>query len=283
MGNEYSSLTNEKKKKKSIKCHLAVNFHCQQALLEVVHSNGLPKNEEELYQFFAKAENRNKIRNLQRQRLLKDDQVDLLLPQNQKTFSNKWDVTLICVVIINFTDLPPPTNGWKKELDPTDVTVAAFVVMARHSRNKNNHSTLDSFIDDVKFNDFFIEMKKIVVGLKYTQTSKFDDLAIDTIDQALFEKDVASFMENIENSKKEKEIVITEVLRCLKKDNEKSIFIFFRIHLHSILMNLKLGGFHHNYNIFVIAQSFYKGFSTFVFFRKTLLISCQVFICSPYF
>ena len=283
MGNEFSSLTNEKKK--SIKCHLAVNFHCQQALLEVVHDpnyNGLPKNEEELYQFFSKPENIKKIRNLQK-KVLKDDQVDLLLPKNQKTFSNKWDVTLICVVIINFTKLPPPTNGWKKELDPTDVTVAAFVVMARHSRNKNNHSTLDSFIDDVKFNDFFIEMRKIVVGLNYTQISKFDDLAIDTIDQALFEKHVASFMENIENSKKEKEIVITEVLRWLKKDNEKSMFIFFRIHLHSILMNLKLGGFHHNYNIFVIAQNYYKGFSTFVFFRKTLLISCQVFICSPFF
>ena len=157
MGNEFSSLTNEKKK--SIKCHLAVNFHCQQALLEVVHSNGLPKNEEELYQFFAKAENRNKIRNLQKKKLLKDDQVDLLLPQNQKTYSNKWDITLICVVIINFTNLPPPTNGWKKELDPKDVTVAAFVVMARHSRNKNNHSTLDSFIDDVEFKDFFTEMR----------------------------------------------------------------------------------------------------------------------------
>ena len=242
MGNEFSTLTRENKR--SIKCYLAVNLHCQQALLEVVHDpnyNGVPSNEEDLYQFFAKAENRNKIRNLQRQRVLKDDQVDLLLPQNQKTFSNKWDVTLICVVIINFTDLPPPTNGWRRELDPTDVTVAAFVVMARYSRNKNNHSTLDSFIDDVEFNDFFIEMRKIVVGLKYTQISKFDDLAIDSIDQALFEKHVASFMENIKNSK-EKENVITEVLRWLTKDNEKSMLIFFRIHVHSILMNLKLGG-----------------------------------------
>ena len=240
MGNEFSSLTHEKKK--SIKCHLAVNFHCQQALLEVVHNNGLPKNEEELYQLFAKPENIKKIRNLQKKKLLKEDQVDLLLPQNQKTYSNKWDVTLICVVIINFTNLPPPTNGWRRELDPTDVTVAAFVVMARHSRNKNNHSTLDSFIDDVEFNDFFIEMRKIVVGLKYTQISKFDDLAIDSIDQALFEKHIASFMENIENSKKEKENVIKEVLRWLTKDNEKSILIFFRIHVHFILMNLKLGG-----------------------------------------
>ena len=227
MGNESSKLIHENRR--SIIRYLAVRYHCQQALLEVAHDpnyNGLPKNEEELYQFFAKAENINKIRILQRQRILKDDQVDLLLPQNQKTYSNKWDITLICVVIINFTDLPPPTNGWRRELDPTDVTVAAFVVMARQSNNKNNHSTLFSFIDDVKSNDFFREMRTIVVGLKYTQISKFDDLATDSIDQAFFEKHVASFMENIENSKKEKEYVITEVLRWLTKDNEKSMLIF---------------------------------------------------------
>ena len=228
MGNESSKLIH--KNRRPIKCYLAVNYHCQQALLEVVHDpnyNGLPKNEEELYQFFNKAENRNKIKKLQKQKVLKDDQVELLLPQNQRTFSEKWDVTLICVVIINFTDLPPPIKGWRNPLDPTDVTVAAFVVMARQSRNKNNHSTLATFLEQADCDDFLTEMRKIVNGLKYSQIAKFEDLAIDSFDQNLFKNDVASFMKNITNPNK-KDNVISEVLRWLKEDNEKGwLFLFY--------------------------------------------------------
>ena len=222
MGNEFSRLTREHRK--SIKCYLTVNLHCQQALLEVVHNNGLPKKEEDLYQFFNKPENRKKIFKLQKQKVLKDDQVELLLPQNQRTFSNKWDVTLICVVIINFTCLPPPINGWRNPLDPTDVTVAAFVVMARQSRNENNHSTLATFIDDVVFDAFLKEARKIVVGLKYSQISKFNDLEIDNIDPVFFKNDVTSFMSDIKDSKV-KENFITEALHWLKIENEKGLLI----------------------------------------------------------
>ena len=221
MGNEFSKLTRENRR--SIKCYLAVNLHCQQALLEVVHdpNYGIPSNEEDLYKFFDKAKNKSKIRNLIKKNLLKDDQVNLLLPQNQRTYSQKWDVTLICVVIINFTDLPPPTNGWRRELHPIDVTVAAFVVMARQSRNKMNHATLLTFIDDVEFNDFFTEMRKIVVGLKYTQISKFDDLKDDSVDLLLLENDVDLLMDDIKSTK-EKKVIIPKVLDWLKKENEKS-------------------------------------------------------------
>ena len=223
MGNEYSKLLHENRR--PIKCYLAVNYHCQQALLEVVHSNGLPKNEVELYQFFNKAKNIKIIRKLQKQKVLNDDQVELLLPQNQKTFSEKWDVTLICKVIINFTKLFKPINGWKKDLDPTDDTVAEFVVMARESRNKSNHSTLATFLEQAVFDDFLTEMEKIMVGLKYSQIAKFKELTIDSFDQNLFKNDVASFMKNITDPNKKD--IISEVLRWLKEDNEKGWLILF--------------------------------------------------------
>ena len=217
MGNEFSNLTHENRR--SIICYLTVNLHCQQALLEIVHNSnyGLPTNEEDLFKFFDKKENRKIIKDLQKKNVLKDDQVNLLLPQNQRTFSKKWDVTLICVVIINFTKLPPPKNGWKKELDPTDVTVAAFVVMARRSRNMMNHATLATFIDNAEFNAFFTDMRAIVVGLNYSQISKFDELTIETFN-------VVSFMNEFKDSK-EKKNFISEALGWLKNENEKGLLI----------------------------------------------------------
>ena len=226
MGNKTSQLIHAPKDRRSIKCYIAVNRHLQQALLDVVHDpqyDGLPKDPEELYKFFNKQDNIKKINNLRKKNILKQDQIDLLLPQNQRTFSNKWDVTLISVVIINFTTLPEPINGWRKELDPTDISIAAYLVQARHLRNKSNHATLETFCEEVDFNTFFTEIRLIIVGLKYKDIAQFDDLTNDTLDQKLFKEDIKLFMNNMVTIK-EKEKAISEVLDWLKKDNEKGRF-----------------------------------------------------------
>ena len=226
MGNKTSGLIHAPKDRRSIKCYIAVNRHLQQALLDVVHDpqyDGLPKDPEELYKFFNKQDNIKKINNLRKKKILKQDQIDLLLPQNQRTFSNKWDVTLISVVIINFTKLPEPINGWRGELDPTDISIAAFLVQARQLRNRSNHATLETFCEEVDFKPFFTETRLIIVGLKYKDITQFDQLADESIDPTLFKEDIKLFMKNIATIK-EKENVISEVLDWLKKDNEKGIF-----------------------------------------------------------
>ena len=234
MGNEFSTLTDQNKK--SIKCYFAVILHCRKALLEVLHDpqyNGLPLDDKKLYKFFAKKTNRNKIKRLKKKYDLKADQVDgLLLPQNQQTFSNKWDLALICVVIINFTALPPPANGWRRRIDPTDITVAAFVVMGR---DEIHYAELAMFLDDVKFNQFFLAMRRVLVGLKYTQISKFDDCTriskfddfeYDSVDLFQFLNDVNSILGSDIKNSKEIEHIKTKVLDWFKKDNEKGLLIF---------------------------------------------------------
>lgn len=224
MGTEFSKLSQENKR--SIKCFLAVNRHLQKALLDIVHDQqcgGIPKDPEELYKFFNRSENIKKINKLRKINILKQDQVDLLLPQNQRTFSNKWDITLICLVISNFTSLPPPINGWKNPLDQTDISPAACVVIARGLRNLSNHATLETFFKEVDFKPFFNKIRKIIVGLKYKHIAEFDKLADDSIDQTYFKDDIDLFMNNIATIK-EKENVISEVLDWLKKDYKNSKF-----------------------------------------------------------
>ena len=79
---------------------------------------------------------------------------------------------------------------------------------------------METFIKEVDFKAFFTDMRLIIVGLKYKDIAKFDQLAGNSIHQTIFQEDVDFFMNNIK-SIKEKEIILSEVLDWLKKDNEK--------------------------------------------------------------
>ena len=215
MGNKFSSLTQIHKN--ALKCYLAVNHHCQQCLIQIMHNNGIPDDPEELYKFFDA--NKGKILQLRKQKVLFDDQVDLLLPQNQRTFSQKWDITLICVVIINFSTLPPPKGGWKiKVPDPTDFTAASYVIKTRKRRNEMNHATLDSLKDEKTFNDTFSEVEDLLVGLNYTKLVEFQEMNSKSFDPALF-------MDTIQCPKVEKD-VFAKLLQWYKDENERSKFLF---------------------------------------------------------
>ena len=238
MGNELSRQILKPEHRRSIKCYIAVSCHLKDALLDVVHDanhGGVPKDPAALYQFFDK--NKDKIKKLQK--ILKQDQIDLLLTQNQRTFSDKWDITLICVVIINFTSLQPPVKGWKvSPPDSTDTSIAAFVLIARSLRNLFNHATWKTFFEEIDFKPFFDETRKVIAGLKYKNIDQFNDLENDLVDQVLFKDDIDVFMNNI--TAIERESVITEVLDWLKKENEKGIYFFFLALLFFFLTLLSL-------------------------------------------
>ena len=97
------------------------------ALLHVLHNKskradyvGLPENESDLYKELDSQ--RTTINQLVKKRVLNQDQVELLLPSGtNKTDSSTFDVTLIIVVIRNFTTLPPPTNGWRNNPTQSDI------------------------------------------------------------------------------------------------------------------------------------------------------------------
>ena len=214
MVNVFSDVIQENKN--SVICYLAVNYHCQQALLVVLHNHDVPTDPYELYKFlYAKKSN---IMQLKKKNVLKDDQINLLLPQNQRTFSKKWDITLICVVIINFSTLPPPNAGWKQYPDPSDITTAAIVVRIRKARNDMNHSTLEALKDEKKFNEKFTAVEDVLVTLNYTKIAEFRNMKSKSFNPVLFMDGIQCPIEN-------KNIYI-KCLKWYKEENEKSKFIF---------------------------------------------------------
>ena len=94
----------------------------QIALLFVLHNkgnrtdySGLPEDETELYKEFLRR--KVEIDKLVKDGVLNKAQHDTLLPPGQnKTDSSVFDVTLIIVLIINFTTLPPPKKRMEKKI-----------------------------------------------------------------------------------------------------------------------------------------------------------------------
>ena len=156
-------------------------------LLHVLHNlsndpsyQGLPQNPQQLYQALSTPANRKKINNLKK-KVLKQDQVDALLPPGgNATDSSQFDVTLICVLIINFTTLPAPLKGWNnKNPPPNDLSIGAFVIRAREWRNYIHHTDPDK-VTQADLNQKWKEGEQIINNLGFTyDTTQLKTMGLD--------------------------------------------------------------------------------------------------------
>ena len=152
---------------------LATYLHgpLKQQLLCVLHNKnnlsyqGLPEDPSQLHKELSTT-HKGVIDKLRKKGVLKKDQIEILLPPNgnQKTFSEAFDVTLLVLLIINCTTLPPPVNGWFEFPLDSDTSVAANVLRARAWRNFLNHTDANS-IDQKSFDSKWTEAVGILQGL----------------------------------------------------------------------------------------------------------------------
>ena len=223
MGNECSRSFDENKQ--WLKCLVAVNVHIRDALLEVLHNpllGGIPSDPQQLYDFFQEKDQQDKIKELAKRRVLSAEQIVLLLSQNQRTFSSKWDTTLICVVIINFSKLPPPSNGWFKPLDVGDISVSAFVLVARNElRNRLNHATASDFNNEKTFAAFWFRIEQSLKIFKYTRINDFHNLESQKVDPTIFASQIGRIMGAV-SDKEHVEQIISDVYKWQQDYNEKS-------------------------------------------------------------
>ena len=127
---------------------------------------GLPENPKELYKELSTV-HIGTIKKLRKKGILKDDQLEILLPKNgdYKTYSKAFDVTLLAVLIINCTTLPPPVNGWNQKVPlDSDTSIAANVLRAREWRNFLNHVDAN-VINTILFQSKWKEGVDIIQGL----------------------------------------------------------------------------------------------------------------------
>ena len=148
------------------------------SLLNVFHNvsgdtsyNGLPSNPKDLCKELDQ-NHKVTLTKLQRNGVLKQDQMLLIFPKNkQETYSDKFDVTLLVVLIINCCNLPPPVNGWKDKHPPiSDISIGANVIRARELRNVFHHTDPKDF-DEQVLDKKWLEGDTVVTALGYNYNS----------------------------------------------------------------------------------------------------------------
>ena len=157
------------------------------ALLFVLHNKGnrtdyagLPENEIDLYKELNGQI--GSINKLVGKKVLRKEQVDVLLPPGaNRTDSSTFDVTLIIVLIINFTTLPAPKKGWRGDVNAIDTGTASFVVQARKWRNVFIHDTEPTGLLKADFDRIWADGESIVsgLGLSGIDTKKLKHINLD--------------------------------------------------------------------------------------------------------
>ena len=110
---------------------------------------------------------------LEKKRFIEKGQLKYILPSNGISDSSKFKTPLIILLIINFSDFPPPITGWKTSPIDTDTSIAAFVMRARSFRNEIVH-TPTSEMTKKTFESKVNEMRNILIGLQYGNMEGFE-------------------------------------------------------------------------------------------------------------
>ncbi|XP_057297870.1 uncharacterized protein LOC130628860 [Hydractinia symbiolongicarpus] len=125
----------------------------------------MPRDEKQLYQ--ALLPFKKKLNHL------KKDQLEIVFPQNKKTNSALFDITLLCDILINCCrGIQAPVGGWKiKSPQPNDFSDGAEIIRIRIARNKVMHGRA---INAIQYNQSWNNIEAILQRLGYDVTQSVD-------------------------------------------------------------------------------------------------------------
>ncbi|XP_046850511.1 uncharacterized protein LOC124443991 [Xenia sp. Carnegie-2017] len=87
----------------------------------------------------------------------------------------EFDISLLTVLLRNICGLTPPASGWNNLPSPSDNSVSANIARIKYYRNEVYGHISTTGVDDSKFEDFWKEISKALVGLGIQQT-EIDEL-----------------------------------------------------------------------------------------------------------
>ena len=204
----------------------------KESLRDVLHNvsndatyQGLPIRPADLYRELDQ-NHKATLRKLLKNGVLKQDQMLLIFPPNcNETHSDKFDVTLLAILIINCTTLAPPSTGWRNKNPPAaDQSKAANVIRARELRNLFHHIDPKDF--DMKiFDDNWMEGEGVVQGLGYNRydlqalkTASLDPTRLSVVHS------LVQFLQIEQNKlKKQIDLINAEEKKLRVEDNKKNV------------------------------------------------------------
>ena len=112
-----------------------------------------------------------KLKSLRSRRILSQAQWDSMNPVVHATVSSEnFDISTLCVLLINICNLSPPATGWRRPPASTDYSVGADILRVRNFRNSLYAHITKASIDETSFNSYWNDIREVVVrlgGAKY--------------------------------------------------------------------------------------------------------------------
>ena len=179
-----------------LKTAVCVSHHLKNALLQILFNRqkdptyiGLPEDEKELYNELLRFQ--PKFQSLMIKRVLKQDQYNIIYPNDKKTYFSKFDINIIALLIRNCQMLPLPAAGWDNAPLPQDTSISANIMRARIIRNIIFHYADQSAMEEVEFQKLWSDIASILKALNYRediseiQQGNFDPYPIEVLQSRL--------------------------------------------------------------------------------------------------
>ena len=106
------------------------------------------------------------LKSLLKRKVLNPSQWSILYPAIKSSVSSeKFDITLLMVLLRNICGLTPPAAGWDALPSPTDVNCEDDLARIKYYRNTVYGHAAQASVDDVNFNDYWMKIRDTLVRL----------------------------------------------------------------------------------------------------------------------
>ena len=106
------------------------------------------------------------LKSLLKKKVLNPLQWSILYPAIKSSVSSeKFDITLLMVLLRNICGLTPPAAGWDALPSPTDVNCEDDLARIKYYRNTVYGHAAQASVDDANFNDYWMKIRETLVRL----------------------------------------------------------------------------------------------------------------------
>ena len=106
------------------------------------------------------------LKSLLKRKVLNPSQWSILYPAIKSSVSSeKFDITLMMVLLRNICGLTPPAAGWDALPSPTEVNCEDDLARIKYYRNTVHGHAAQASVDDTKFNDYWMNIRDTLVRL----------------------------------------------------------------------------------------------------------------------
>ena len=190
-------------------CRLLVDIGTQ-ALRDTLNSLHPPAN---LYTVLAA--NKPTLQSLRARRIINPTQWGKLFPAIPNSVStHSFDTTLLMILLRNLCGFTAPLTGWDAMPAVTDLSREADIARVKYFRNTVYGHAENASVDDVRFNDYWCDIRDTLVrlgGVSYK--AAIDDLRNECMDPEVEDH----YMEQLSEWKKDEDNIKDQLDEIMKK------------------------------------------------------------------